>query len=52
MRKPKKQKQKQKNKQNYRVTLAIFCYHNLKIRAYNKNIKPYIADINTIQTHP
>lgn len=26
---------------------------NLKIRVqYNKNIKPNIADINTIQTHP
>lgn len=44
---------KKKNKQNCRVTLAIYCYHNLKIRAqYNKNIKPYIAAMNTIQTHP
>lgn len=47
-----KKKQK-KNKQNRRVTLAIYCYHDLKIRVqYNKNIKPNIADINTIQTHP
>ena len=48
-----KKKQKKKNKQNCRVTLAIYCYHDVNIRAqYNKNIKPYIAAINTTQTHP